>query len=286
MPWVSERIDLPPGMRVTGVEVTGLETRTLATGAQIAPALAPTPGLGPEERSKPDPLYFQASTPQPEQVASLGAQGGLRGRSVAWLQVAPARWNPATGEVSLVTKVSVRLTLDTDPGPPLVRERIVREWEDRDALPSGVPSRAMAAALTSVTPGGKGKAAPFRATQVPSVLGSPVEYVIVTNDAMAPTFQQLADWKTQSGVPAVVRTVSFIPLPSSATLNRTNVPIMASGTCSLYFASITASSAVMVSGPPRGMASRAFTARLMTICSKLTASANTGGRFSAHWICK
>ena len=27
---------------------------------------------------------------------------------------------------------------------------------------------------------------------------------------MAPQFQRLADWKTQSGVPAVVRTLSFI----------------------------------------------------------------------------
>jgi len=42
------------------------------------------------------------------------------------------------------------------------------------------------------------------------VLGSPVEYVIVTTDELAPIFQQLADWKTQSGEPAVVRTMSFI----------------------------------------------------------------------------
>src|SRR5207249_4939953 len=39
---------------------------------------------------------------------------------------------------------------------------------------------------------------------------SPVAYVIVTSDAMAPVFQQLADWKTQCGLPAVVRSVSFI----------------------------------------------------------------------------
>jgi hypothetical protein len=57
---------------------------------------------------------------------------------------------------------------------------------------------------------GKPKAEPFKPLQIPSVLGSPVEYLIITNDALAPTFQQLADWKTQSGVPAVVRTTSFI----------------------------------------------------------------------------
>src|SRR5262249_21826764 len=80
-----------------------------------------------------------------------------------------------------------------------------------DELPSGVPSRAivsLGAAATDAT--GKPKAQPFKPLQVPSVLGSPVEYLIVTSDAMASQFQQLADWKTQSGIPAVVRTVSFI----------------------------------------------------------------------------
>ena len=42
------------------------------------------------------------------------------------------------------------------------------------------------------------------------MLGSPVAYVIVTSDALAGEFQRLADWKTQAGVPAVVRTLSFI----------------------------------------------------------------------------
>ena len=218
LPWVSERVDLPAGMRVTAVVVTGIETRTIATGARLAPALAPTPGLGPDVLSAPDPLYFGSAAPQPAQVVALGAQGGLRGLSVAWLQVAPAQWNARTGVVNLVTRVSVRLTLEADPTPPVHRERIVREWEDGDALPLLASSRATSAPMTSAATRVKGKAVPFRATQLPSLLGSPVAYVIVTNDAMAPAFQQLADWKTQSGLPAVVRTVSFIQqqYPSAA----------------------------------------------------------------------
>ena len=218
LPWMAERVDLPAGMRVISVEVTGLETRTIATGAQLAPARVQTPGLDAVELSKPDPRYFASATPQPEQVVSLGMQGGMRGLSVAWLTVAPAQWDPRTGEVKLVTRVSVRLTLDADPAPPLHRERIVSEWEDHDGMSPGAPSRAPGSVTASVSARIKGGAAPFRATQVPSLLGSPVEYVIVTNDAMAPTFQQLADWKTQTGVPAVVRTVSFIQqqYPSAA----------------------------------------------------------------------
>ncbi len=42
----------------------------------------------------------------------------------------------------------------------------------------------------------------------PSLEGSPVEYVIVTTSELEPYFQELADWKTRKGVPAVVRTVA------------------------------------------------------------------------------
>jgi hypothetical protein len=80
------------------------------------------------------------------------------------------------------------------------RERIVSQWEDD---PFG-------AAPTTATALPKRGVQPFKPTQLPSVLGSPVAYVIVTSDNMAAEFQRLADWKTQAGVPAVVRTLSFI----------------------------------------------------------------------------
>ena len=218
LPWLSERVDLPPGTKVISVEVTDLATESLGSGARIAPAVVPTPGLGPIERSRPDPLFFGSSALQPAEIVSLGAQGDLRGHNVAYLRVNPVRWNPVSGELTRVSRVNVRLTLDVDSTPPLTRERIVREWED-GGLPSGIPSRDLAKTVVSATAAaGKGKAEPFVAQQLPSVLGSPVEYVIVTNDAMAPVFQQLADWKTQTGVPAVVRTLSFIQqqYPSAA----------------------------------------------------------------------
>ncbi len=45
---------------------------------------------------------------------------------------------------------------------------------------------------------------------LPSMEGSAVSYVIVTNEEMAPVFERLARFKTMKGVPAVVRTVEWI----------------------------------------------------------------------------
>jgi hypothetical protein len=50
----------------------------------------------------------------------------------------------------------------------------------------------------------------FLPSYLPSMEGSEVAYVIVTNEEMAPAFERLAEWKTMKGVPAVVRTVEWI----------------------------------------------------------------------------
>ena len=207
LPWISERVDLPDGMKLTQVEVIGVTTEPMADGVRVLPALSAKTGAAPGERSLADAAVFASPTFQPEVLALPGVQGSLRGRNVAYLRIAPSRWNPQTGALEKVTSLKLRLTLADGAEPPVKRERIVREWEDE--LPSGVPSRALVS-MSSATTIGKPKAEPFVPLQVPSVLGSPVEYVIVTSDALAPTFQQLADWKTQCGVPAVVRTLTFI----------------------------------------------------------------------------
>jgi hypothetical protein len=44
----------------------------------------------------------------------------------------------------------------------------------------------------------------------PTREGQPVQYLIITSDALAPSFAPLADWKTQTGVPAIVRPLSAV----------------------------------------------------------------------------
>lgn len=217
LPWVSEQVELPAGLRAAGLEVVDAVFEPLASGVQLPSARVLEPGLGPIERTAPDARYFGASVPQPEEFAALGEQGSLRGRNVAFLRVSPARWNPATGLVERLVRLKVRLTLEPSHADVVPRERIVREWED-GGLPGGRPTRALAAALAAGETGFKGGAGVFRPEQLPSVLGSPVAYLIITSDELAAAFQPLADWKTQTGVPAAIRTTSFIraQYPSAA----------------------------------------------------------------------
>ncbi len=151
----------------------------------------------------------------------VGYQGFERGRNVAWLEMPEGRGLPA-GHEQHPARLTVRLEFEPSALRPVARERVVPEWED-----SGRPTRTIAAGSRSGAPAdglptapaefgrtvssARGRAAePFRPTQVPSLLGSPVAYLIVTTDTLVSAFQPLADWKTASGVPAAVRTLSFI----------------------------------------------------------------------------
>ena len=202
LPSISEVIEVPAGMKAVGVDVLDLETVPLAGNARLDAAIK-LDGTGAVNRTAPDRAAFARAGFQPEVPVQIGYQGTQREHNLVYLQIWPARWDAATGRLERVSRLHVRLRLEGGGPVPLERLRVVPEFE-------GGPGRAEAA-RAAVTPLGTLRPAqPFRPTQVPSLLGSPVAYVIVTNDEMAPAFQQLADWKTQSGEPAVVRTMSFI----------------------------------------------------------------------------
>lgn len=124
----------------------------------------------------------------------VGYQGFERGRHLAWLALPEGRGLPA-GHEAHAARLSVELDLMSSAARPVVRERIEPESGEGGGRRSASPVR---------------RAEPFKPTQVPSLLGSPVDYLIVTTDALVGAFQPLADWKTASGVPAAIRTLSFI----------------------------------------------------------------------------
>ena len=202
LPSRSEVVEVPGGMRVAGVDVLELETVPLGADAAVPPALKIQPGIGPEERTAPDAAAYARAGFQPEVPVRVGYQGTQRERNLVMLQVWPVRLDAPGGRLERVSRLRVRLRLESDGPRPLERLRVVPEWEGAAARVAPEPSM-------GATPRA-GAAQPFRPTQLPSVLGSPVAYVIITTDELATVFQQLADWKTQSGESAVVRTMSFI----------------------------------------------------------------------------
>lgn len=231
LPGLSVLVDLPQGTRATSVRAVASQFVSVGSGARAKPAQPPTPGIERPVWRDPDASLYAESAWIPGQVAQLGPSGAMRGRALASIVLSPLQLSPATGAARLATQIEI--TVETTPeSQPLVRRRVVREWEeivDRGfeaslaqgpaAVHQGLePARSWTSASTfplarretAVAPSSDSHPTPFSPSALPSVVGSPVQYLIITNEAMKTQFQTLADWKTEQGCPAVVRTVEFL----------------------------------------------------------------------------
>jgi hypothetical protein len=203
---------IPADMQVEDVIASWLEEEVPGTH-RVAPAQPEAPMGQTAERVDPDPAIYESASVYPaNRVVYLG-DGFLGGYRIASVAVYPLTYAPATGKLTLARSVSVELELAAGDDRSVPRQRMTarsddlyrRLVEDVVANPEDVAGKLAGAEIADeLGPGG------FLPRYSPSLEGSPVEYAIVTSDEFAPQFQELADWKTQKGVPAVVRTVSWI----------------------------------------------------------------------------
>ncbi len=146
-------------------------------------------------------------------VRCLGT-GFYRGYRLVQFAVYPIRYDKRSGD--LIVENSVRLIIETAEASvsagSVERMRYIEGFRDesRKNVEEMCINPEMAGSYSfddiEVDPGTRA----FLPSYEPSMEGSDVKYLIVTNEAMASAFQRLADWKTKKGIPAVVRTVEYI----------------------------------------------------------------------------
>ena len=197
-----------------------VEARVVATGRASLPGAPVLAAVGVPEREgtgsgELDPGILARTGAYPEDPVVGVRTGRMRGRSVGTVVVSPLAWVPATGELGLLTRFRIEVTTRERAGG---REdlRIRREsaggWESFTrtlgaltggrAEEVGSRSRGLRPAINS--------GAPFEPTFRPTVDGSAVEMVIITNGAQESVWQDYADFKTELGLATVVRTVTWI----------------------------------------------------------------------------
>jgi len=186
---------LQEGMVAVGVDAEVTAERRLDGSYDVRPVQPQVPlsRPGPMDLVAPDPVAYASSAPYPERAAALLANGMLAGRPVASVAVFPVRYAPAEGRLTLCESVRVTLTLapdtDREPRRPLKDGAAVERLRRMVVNPADVsPAPAMRA-------GGR---------------SGDAEYLIITSSSLASTFQPLADWKTQKGIPAQVLTTTWV----------------------------------------------------------------------------
>ncbi len=161
------------------------------------------------------PAELRPAAALPAAPARAGYTGRLRGRTLGSVLVTPFSRDAATGRLLFFRRmeIAVELVADSAAEPRFTPAR-AEPWADAtlgaaaDRLTGNVrsPDRATRVPVRPLASGGQ----PFHPTFRPSLDGTPVEYLIITDTAQESVYQELADWKTRSGTPAVVRTVDWI----------------------------------------------------------------------------
>jgi len=228
LPRLSFMLALPKGMAISSIEVS------LADADTLPGTYNPTPEQGEEPRGSaapPNQAIYGSGQPYPRFIARDAGTGTMRGVQLGSVEVAPVRFVGATGK--LIVYRSARISAALAPlqtsraseirerlrsGTQFSRRRHELRWlEDHVVNPNELFSQYTSSddrVLAEDT-----RLDGFSPTERPSTDRSAVEYVIITDDVttsgtsvsgMTTLFQDLADWKTTTGIPAVVRTVSWI----------------------------------------------------------------------------
>ncbi len=208
------RFVIPDGMTVEdlviieGDEIVLEGTHAIYPVQTEVPIGASAPWVEPDDR-----IYASDLRYPPKRAVYLG-DGFLGGYRIATIALYPVQLRPLSGRLVLAPELTVELRLEPCSRRAADRERITaasdklyrRLVQTIVANPGevGVLRNMQTDVISGPLSGG------FAPRYAPSLEGSPVEYVIVTTTEHEPYFQELADWKTQKGVPAVVRTVSWI----------------------------------------------------------------------------
>ncbi len=223
LPRASYSFVVPVGTRAEAVELVDarwvdVDTAALAVGDDL------TSSDG--EPAMPDPFVDDAALERasvyPPAAVKVGASHPMRGWSVASVDVVPVRVQ-ADGRVQRLASARVRLTLGIDPRSNDTVRRTV-EWpgrRERDA--------ALVRAVVE-NPGEVDVHAPQRGidpssarfdfeigvdhepglARVARIVPEPVDMLVITNDALRPEFERLADWRTQEGLRTSVVTIDEV----------------------------------------------------------------------------
>ena len=216
LPALDIQLLVPSDLAISGVTIEPIAVRREPVPGPVARAAALQAGNGdllPQQDLDPIAGVFPAT---------WGSFGGLhtwRGYRLLAVTVHPFRLyadgDEGAGELEVLEQFSIRAVVDgvQSPQPIVVRER--RVAGERAALdkavrqlvdnPQAVSAYAREDGFVLDYEGG-----PFLPTPNPSLEGSGVRYLIVTNEEFAGEFQRLADHRTAMGLPAKVVTREWV----------------------------------------------------------------------------
>ncbi|MCK4510451.1 hypothetical protein KAW64_01865, partial [bacterium] len=206
------RFVIPADTRVEDVVFSCGGVVELPGTHRVAPAQPGVPtGVTPEWVEPASRVYSSDELFPAARVEYLG-DGYLGGHRIASVAIHPLQYAPLSGRLFLATDISVELVVvqGADRSEPRGRLSTRSDETYRRLVRSIVVNPEDVLSARPANTATDWDAEGFLPSYNPSLEGSGVEYVVITSEAFESKFQDFADWKTRLGVPAAVRTLSWI----------------------------------------------------------------------------
>jgi len=208
-PWLPVRnvhVLLPPGAKAAGVTATVLAEHPVPGRFRIFPAQleVPTSATSPPPFVAPKASVYASRSTLRAVPAELVDTMVLRGYRIAVVQVYPVAYTPATGQLSLRSRIRLHVHLETR------QPALVAFNEDAVAYKSVAPEFEGLVRADVINPGALSRVGAGQGVPLSPVDPNDVKYLLVGDAAMFDEFQPLLDWKTQKGVPAEAVDVAWI----------------------------------------------------------------------------
>jgi len=212
---------LPYNSTVTSIEINSISQEKLSRNYYIFPTQLPIPLDGSETPPfvEPNPEVYNSNIPYPNKVVEIINDGYTHDYHVITLALYPIVYHPADREIYLrdisftinynerskgnsITSPTIQSYRRAEMTKQFIKNQVknandVERFRNTNVQ---IVSNSMGQNNIDSTRGGSTSAMDV---VVP-------DYIIITNTELKPVFQQLADWKTKKGVPAMIKTVEEI----------------------------------------------------------------------------
>ncbi|MDP2808333.1 MAG: C25 family peptidase propeptide domain-containing protein, partial [bacterium] len=190
---------VPFNASVTGLKITGSSAEALAGTFNPYPVQKPVPmnGQAAPDFVPADPSYYQTKGDYPGKLAQIKGVSAWGEHQVVTVEVMPLQYNYSKAQLTIYTSVSFEIEYVLKPSSvvpvkrrsPLAQSLVINQIKtaianNNDFVRLTMSSKIRVAEASAKSP----------ATESPSLEGSPVDYVIITSEELAPQFQRLAGW--------------------------------------------------------------------------------------------
>jgi len=217
LPFKTVVLLVPQDRTCTGVRVTYAKSQVLDGDYYVYPTQTPvTIGEEPGPFVEPDSAIYESDSAFPRAAASPWREGYRYGYKLVTVRVYPLTYRPASRELTFYSEIRLSLDLEAceNTAVPVLRRSSVAQGHIERVIsgtisnPEDVEGYFLGREFR--LEGGSGEPKRLVITDLPSLQGNCVDYVLITTDELADAFRPLQDWKTRKGVVTATRTVSWI----------------------------------------------------------------------------